>query len=109
MEEKFNYTIDHLVNGATISHLHVQNRNINEIKKLPICSLLSKDVDGETALHYAATNNDLEICKVLIEKCPQLVNIRDNDSLTAFDWAKLYNEEYNSHIEVCTYFENISK
>ena len=105
MEYNFQFTNDSLVTGATLSHLHVLNRKINEINKLSLDILLSKDIDGETALHYAATNDDLEICKILIERCPDLVNIKDNDSMTAYDWAKSYNEEYNSHIDVCSYLK----
>jgi ankyrin repeat protein len=108
MSENYQITIDDLVEGSTLSHLYVQNRNIEKLKILSLEFLLSQDNDGETALHYAATNDDIEICKLLIQKCPQLVNIKDVDSKTAYDWAKSYNEEYNSHIDVCDYFKNIN-
>ena len=67
---------------------------------------LSTDIDGETVA-LAATNDDLEICKVLIEDSPELLYIKDMDSKTAYDWAKSYNEEYNSHLEVCSYLKTL--
>ena len=107
MQQDYQHTFEDLVEGATLSHLHVQNRNIIELNKLPKDILLSTDIDGETALHYAATNDDLEICKVLIEDSPELLYIKDIDSKTAYDWAKSYNEEYNSHLEVCSYLKTL--
>ena len=42
--------------------------------------LLEQDQDGETALHYAAMNNELEICKILINRNPNIIGIKDIDN-----------------------------
>jgi ankyrin repeat protein len=107
MEQDYQYTFEDMLEGATLSHLYVQNRNVNEINKLSKNVILSKDIEGETALHYAATNNDVEICKILIGKCPELLYIKDIDSKTAYDWAKIYNDEYNNNLEVCLYLKSL--
>lgn len=96
-------TFDDLVSGASEAHLAVQNRDIEHLTSLSPESLLIKDCDGETPLHYAATNDDLEICKILIKMNPGILQIKDIDNKTAYDWALAYNSEYNSHQEVCAF------
>lgn len=41
-------------------------------------TLDAQDVDGETALHKAMLNNNLELANILIQACPRLQNISDH-------------------------------
>jgi len=100
--------LNDLMEGATLSHLYVENRNIEGLYTLKKEELLNIDIDGETALHYAVFNDDVEICKILINKNKDIVNIKDIDNKTAYDWAMSYNEEYNSHTSVCEFLKNYS-
>jgi ankyrin repeat protein len=93
-------SIEDLVYGATLSHLAVENRDIKFLTNVNKEDLLIKDRDGETPLHYAALNDDLEICKLLILRNPELINIKDIENKTAYDWSYEYNLEYNSHIDI---------
>ena len=97
-----------LVEGASLSHLYVENRNIEGLYTLKKEELLNVDRDGETALHYAAVNDDVELCKILINKNKDIVNIKDIEKKTAYDWAMSYNEEYNSHSSVCEFLKKYS-
>ena len=97
-------TLDKLVPGATHAHIAVEKRDTKAITSIDPAILLTKDRDGETPLHYAATNNDIEICKILINMNPSIVHIKDIDGKTAYDWALAYNSEYNgSHNDVCDF------
>ena len=99
-------TINELVSGATLAHVAVENRDSNALRLMDPTSLLKQDRDGETVLHYAATNGDLKMCKIIIELNPDIVNITDIENKTAYDWALAYNEEYNgTHQEVCDYLQ----
>ena len=49
-----------LVPGATIVHLAVENRDIEKINNASKDLLIRCDRDGESPLHYAAVNDDLE-------------------------------------------------
>ena len=92
-----------LPEGATIYHLAVENRNHNQLKKASNINLEKLDRDGESVLHYAAVNNDIETCKLLLELNPNLKDIKCIEGKTALDWAKEYQSEYNSHQEVCDF------
>jgi ankyrin repeat protein len=93
-----------LVPEATVAHLAVENCDTKALCALTSESLLTQDRDGETALHYAATNGNLEMCKLLINMNTDIVHIKDIDNKTAYDWAVAYNIEYNgTHQEVCDY------
>ena len=94
-----------LVPKATIVHLAVENRDLETIKNASKHLINKLDRDGESPLHYAAVNDDLEICKLLITKAPQLENMRCIEGKTALDWAIEYNEEYNSHVDVCAFLK----
>jgi ankyrin repeat protein len=96
-----------LVSGATIVHLAVENRDLETIKNAPKDLISTLDRDGESPLHYAAVNNDLEICKLLLFKSPDLLNIKCEEGKTALEWAKAYHSEYNSHLEIITFLENL--
>ena len=97
--------LEDLVEDATDVHLAVENRNIEVLYTFEIARLLEQDRDGETALHYAAVNDDLEICKILIQRNPEIIGIKDVEYKTAYDWACEYNNEYNSHIEICEFLK----
>jgi len=97
-----------LVEGASLSHLYVENRNIEGLHTLKKEEILNVDRDGESALHYAAVNDDVELCKILINKNKDIVNIKDIENKTAYDWAMSYNEEYNSHTSVCDFLKKYS-
>ena len=97
--------LEDLTEDATDVHLAVVNRNIEAIYTFETHRLLEQDQDGETALHYAAINNELEICKILINRNPNIIDIKDIDNMTAYDWACEYNNEYNSHIEICDFLK----
>jgi len=94
-----------LVPGATIVHIAVENRDLDTIKNASNDLLIRCDRDGETPLHYASVNDDLEICKLLLSKNPALLNIKCIEGKTALDWAKEYNAEYNSHTEIINFLE----
>ena len=87
-----------LVPGSTAAHLAVENRDIATMRSIDPAVLATQDRDGETPLHYAATNGNLEICKIIIDLNPDIVNITDSENKTAYDWALTYN-----HQEICDY------
>ena len=97
-----------LGSGATIAHLAVENRDLETIKNAPNDLIRKLDIDCESPLHYAAVNDDLEICKLLIDKCPDLLNIKCEEGKTALEWAKSYHSEYNSHLEIINFLETFS-
>ena len=92
-----------LVPGATIVHIAVENRDLDTIKNASKDLLIRCDRDKESPLHYAAVNNDLETCKLLLYKNSELLNIKCIEEKTALDWAKEYNAEYNSHIDIINF------
>jgi ankyrin repeat protein len=96
-----------LVPGATIVHLAVENRDIEKINNASKDLLIRCDRDGESPLHYAAVNDDLEMCKLLLSKNPDLLNIKCIEGKTALDWAKEYYAEYNSHSDIINFLENL--
>lgn len=97
-------TINDLVPGSTLAHLVAENSDTDAMRLMDPAILSKQDRDGETALHYAATNGDLEMCKIIIDLNPEIVNITDIENKTAYDWALAYNAEYNgTHQEVCDY------
>ena len=98
-------TIDDLCEGVTIYHLAVENRDHEQLKKASKIELETLDRDGESVLHYAAVNNDLETCKLLLELNPSLKDIKCIDGKTALEWAKSYNEEYKTFHKVCDFLE----
>ena len=100
--------LEDLVEDATDVHLAVENRDIEALNTFEPSRLLEQDRDSETALHYAAVNDDLEICKILIERNPEIIGIKDVEDKTAYDWACEYNNEYNSHIEICEFLKKFN-
>ena len=94
-----------LVKYATMSHLAVENRDINYLTNVDRNELSKKDRDGETPLHYAAVNDDFEICKLLVSRNPEIINIKDVENKTAYDWVLEYNLEYNSHINIINFLK----
>ena len=99
-------TMSDLTPGAGLPHLHTENRNIDALEKMDPSSLMLKDRDGETALHYAAINEDIGVCRVLIRRNPALLNVKDVEEKTAYDWILSYNEEYNSHGDILTFLKD---
>lgn len=100
--------LEDLVEDATDVHLAVENRDIEALYNFEPSRLLDQDSDGETALHYAATNNELELCKILINRNPNIIHIKDIDNMTAYDLACEYNQEYNSHQTVCEFLKKFN-
>ena len=86
--------LEDLVEDATDVHLAVENRNIEVLYTFEIARLLEQDRD-----------DDLEICKILIQRNPEIIGIKDVEYKTAYDWACEYNNEYNSHIEICEFLK----
>ena len=100
-------TINDLVPGSTLAHLAVENRDTAALRLMDPAILSKQDRDGETALHYAATNGNLEMCKIIIGLNPKIANITDIENKTALDWALAYNAEYKgTHKAVCDYLMN---
>jgi len=106
MDSEYTTTLNELSEGATIYHLAVENRNHELLKKASKRELEKLDRDKESVLHYAAVNNDLQTCKLLLELNPNLKNIKCIEGKTALDWAKEYQSEYNTHQQVCKFLEN---
>ena len=98
-------SINDLAEGATKYHLAVENRDLELLKKASKKDLEILDRDGESVFHYAAVNDDLETCKLLLELNPNLINIKCIEDKTALDWAKEYQNEYNSHHIVCNFLK----
>jgi ankyrin repeat protein len=94
--------------GATDAHIAVETRNIEALRTIPKEELLFTDSDGETALHYAAINDDTEICKILINRNIDIVYIKDVENKTAYDWVMEYNEEYKCHIKTCEFLKKFT-
>ena len=103
MNSEYITELNDLPEGSTIYHLAVENRDHEQLKKASKSNLETLDRDGESVLHYAAVNNDIETCKLLLELNPNLKDIKCIESKTALDWAKEYQSEYNSHQEVCDF------
>ena len=98
-----------LVPGATIVHLAVENRDLQTINNAFNDLLIKCDRDGESPLHYAAINDDLELCKLLLTKNPALLNIKCVEGKTALDWTKEYYSEYNSHSDIINFLNLFRK
>ena len=105
-EDKIVLTLDDLVEGATLVHLAVENNDISYINTANKELIIKVDRDLETPLHYAVVNNNLELCKILLNKAPELLNMKCIEYKSALDWGNEYNLEYNnSHIEVVNFLE----
>ena len=100
-------TLDDLVKGASTTHLAVENRDINHLSTIDVNQLLKADSQLETPLHYAVSNNDREICKLIIERAPTIINMKDIDGFTAYDIAQLYVDEYNLSTELVNYLKSV--
>lgn len=103
MNSEYITELNDLPEGSTIYHIAVENRDHEQLKKASKSNLEMLDRDGESVLHYAAVNNDIETCKLLLELNPNLKDIKCIEGKTALDWAKEYQSEYNSHQEVCDF------
>ena len=103
MESKYITNLNDLSEGVTIYHLAVENRDHEQLKEASKTELEKLDRDGESVLHYAAINDDIETCKLLLELNPDLKNIKCIEGKTALDWMKEYKSEYNSHQEICDF------
>jgi hypothetical protein len=95
-----------LVEGSTIYHLAVENRDIDVIKLASENDLGLVDIDGETPLHYSVSNNDLEITKLLVEINPKLCNIKCGDNETPLEWAIKYNHHLGDYSALIEYLES---
>ena len=93
-------TLDDLIIGANEAHLAVENKDMGYLEKCDIKLFMEKDRDGETPLHYAAVNDDLEICKLLVERNSEIITIKDIEHKTAYDWCLEYFDEYTSHEKI---------
>lgn len=80
-------TLEDLVENATDAHVAVENKDIYTLQHYPQDELLQQDIDGETPLHYAVSNNDLEICELLVSRNRKIIDIKDINGKTAFDYA----------------------
>lgn len=96
-------TLDDLVPGATKYHLAVENKDFKFIENSKPEFLEIVDRDGESPLHYAAVNDDIEMCKLLLKINPKLKNIKCIENKTALDWALEYHLEYNTHYTLIMY------
>ena len=99
--------LDDLVKGAYTTHLAVENRDIDHLSTIDVKELLKVDCDLETPLHYAVSNNDREICKLIVDRAPTIINMKDIDGLTACDIAQLYVDEYNLSTELVNYLKSV--
>ena len=78
LEPTINYsTLDDLVKDASKAHLVVENRDLDYLSTIDMKELLNVDCDLETPLHYAVSNNDIEICKLIIERVPTIINMKE--------------------------------
>ena len=86
-------------------HVAVQNRDLKFIENSIPESLEIVDRDGETPLHYAAVNDDIEMCKLLLKINPKLKNIKCIEGKTALDLAFEYYLEYNTHYNLIMFLK----
>ena len=103
VEPTIKQTLEDLSQGATLVHLAVENNDISYINGVDKKSLLNVDIYLETPLHYAAVNNNLELCKLLLNKAPELLHMKCIEGNKAYDWAVEYWLEYDSHYSICQF------
>lgn len=101
-------TLIDLVDGATWPHLAVENRDHETLNKCRDVDLICVDCEGETPLHYAASNNDVETCRLLVNKNPKLLDMKCIEGYTPYDYVLIEQNLYKTHIEVCNYFLGLS-
>ena len=106
MDSEYITNLNDLSEGATIYHLAVETRDHKQLKKASNTELEILDKDRESVLHYAAVNNDIETCKLLLELNPSLRDIKCIEGKTALDWAKEYQSEYNTYQPLCDFLEH---
>ena len=92
-----------LIEGATWPHLAVENKAYDLLENSRPTDLICIDSEGETPLHYAAYNNDVMICKILLEKAPKLFNMKCYGGFTAFSSVQKEKDERGTHKEVYNY------
>lgn len=107
-EEQIMTTIEDLVKKSTDAHVAVENRDIQTLMSYPEEELLKQDIDGETVLHYAVSNEDLEICELLVSRNSQIVHIKDIDGKTAFDYAIECKNKLETHKEICDFLHKLN-
>ena len=55
----------------------------------------AQNKDGWTALHFAVSRYEAQIVKLLVDKNPGIVSLKDVEGNTALDWAReMDNVEY---------------
>ncbi len=68
--------------SLTLTNIYATKKDIllYLINKASQEDLLIKDQDGNTLLHHAVANKDIDISKLLIEKNPQLLREKNNNN-----------------------------
>jgi ankyrin repeat protein len=108
LDEQILTTIEDLIEGATDAHVATENRDISILMSFSEEDLLKQDIDGETVLHYAVSNEDLEICELLTTRNSQIVHIKDIEGKTAFDYAVEYKNKLETHKEICDFLQKFN-
>ncbi|KAJ9559409.1 hypothetical protein OSB04_014023 [Centaurea solstitialis] len=67
----------------TLLHLAVYSQSIkfveNIVNRMTDEQLVLQDNDGQTALHRVAAVGNVDMARVMVERCPQMLTIRDSD------------------------------
>ena len=102
---EFRNLLNSLKNNQEESLLHkaaFSNTNLDVLEFfIEYIDINLKTLDGSTALHFACSNNSLEVIKLLISKGSD-ISIKNNESLTAFELGLNLN-----HSEAVKEFINI--
>ncbi|CAI4231202.1 unnamed protein product [Auanema sp. JU1783] len=73
-----------------------KNGDLEAIKRMTIqgCNMEVADYDGRTALHVAAAEGNLEVCRYLVERAHVCINPKDRWGHTPIDDARTFRHEF---------------
>ncbi|KAJ9559404.1 hypothetical protein OSB04_014018 [Centaurea solstitialis] len=69
------------------------------VQRMTLQQLALQTVDGQTALHYVAMPGNVDMARAMVERCPQLLRIREKD-----DWLPIYMAAVRGKHNMVAYF-----